>query len=215
MFPISVRIKLLLPVIILISLTVSFFSYAKPTGEALYQQCVACHGVKGEGLPALNAPAIAGQDTAYLSRQLLNFSSGIRDKSEQAKSMALIAKALTKAEVDELARYLQAMAVTQIDSSNSITGSLRNGARYYQAKCGACHGGQAQGNAVFNAPRLANQNSQYLLQQMRDFVVGDRGYAQGDKYGRQMAMMANTTKGQELTDILFYIAKQSSEHKVK
>ena len=44
-------------------------------GKALFAPCIACHGSRAEGNPALNAPAIAGQDAAYLERQLRNFRS--------------------------------------------------------------------------------------------------------------------------------------------
>ena len=47
-------------------------------GANLFAPCVACHGKKGEGNPTLNAPALAGQDAAYLERQLRNFRSSRR-----------------------------------------------------------------------------------------------------------------------------------------
>ncbi len=50
---------------------------------------------------------------------------------------------------------------------------------------------------------------------MQDFVAGKRGYDQQDKFGRQMAMMAGTTEGKELTDILFYISKQDLKQIIK
>ena len=39
-------------------------------GRAQFVSCIACHGSKGEGNTTLGAPAIAGQDAAYLQRQL-------------------------------------------------------------------------------------------------------------------------------------------------
>ncbi|MCW8866079.1 MAG: cytochrome c [Colwellia sp.] len=206
---ISLPIKVLLRVSLLFFVVLSNLSYANDSGEVLYQQCIACHGAKGEGVDALKAPAIAGQDINYLTRQLEHFKNGTRGKAEQAIPMAAVAKILTKMDIEALATYIQAMAIVENANQSLIEGSLKNGSRYYQAKCGACHGGQAQGNKTFNAPRLSNQSSQYLLQQMQDFVAGKRGYEQNDKLGRQMAMMANTTKGQELIDILFYISQQS------
>ena len=47
-------------------------------GEALYATCVACHGVDGAGNSALNSPSLAGQQGAYLERQLVHFKSGMR-----------------------------------------------------------------------------------------------------------------------------------------
>ena len=47
-------------------------------GQALYATCASCHGANGEGNQALNAPAIAGQQDWYLTRQLKNYQEGIR-----------------------------------------------------------------------------------------------------------------------------------------
>ncbi len=211
----SFRTKMFLPVSLLLLAAVSSKICARQTGEVLYQQCIACHGVQGKGNEMLNAPAISGQDAKYITRQLLHFSNEVRTNAAQAKPMVAIAKSLVKADLTELAIYIQKMVIVEAQNNSVIEGDLKNGSRYYQAKCGACHGGQAQGNKAFNAPRLANQSSQYLLQQMQDFVGGKRGYAHEDKFGRQMAMMANTTKGQELTDILFYIAKQDASQQAQ
>jgi cytochrome c oxidase subunit 2 len=41
---------------------------------------------------------------------------------------------------------------------------------------------------------------------MNNFVQGIRGTHKEDKYGRQMAMMAKTTSGTELQDIIAYIS---------
>ena len=40
--------------------------------------CAACHGANGQGNQALGAPPLAGQDAAYLARQLNNFKAGRR-----------------------------------------------------------------------------------------------------------------------------------------
>ena len=47
-------------------------------GKALFAACAACHGASGEGIAAVNAPALGGQDAGYIARQLANFRSGIR-----------------------------------------------------------------------------------------------------------------------------------------
>ncbi len=46
-------------------------------GKALYNICSACHGANAEGTAALNAPANAGQDPWYMTRQLKNFRAAI------------------------------------------------------------------------------------------------------------------------------------------
>ncbi len=47
-------------------------------GSAQFIVCAACHGQQGEGMAALNAPKIAGQNAWYLKRQLQNYKSGAR-----------------------------------------------------------------------------------------------------------------------------------------
>lgn len=47
-------------------------------GKALYAVCAACHGVKAEGLRALNSPRLSGQNDWYIVRQMKNYKAGIR-----------------------------------------------------------------------------------------------------------------------------------------
>lgn len=47
-------------------------------GKALYAVCATCHGDKGQGMPDMNGPALAGREDWYLKRQLQNFKSGAR-----------------------------------------------------------------------------------------------------------------------------------------
>ena len=47
-------------------------------GEQIYTTCGACHGWRGEGIAALNAPRQAGMSDWYLVTQLKNFRDGIR-----------------------------------------------------------------------------------------------------------------------------------------
>jgi len=109
-------------------------------------------------------------------------------------------------DASDLSAYLATLSPEKI--KQETVGDLKNGSRYYQAKCGACHGGKAQGNASFNAPKLSGQNSDYLQSQMKNFTTGIRGTHENDKFGRQMAMMSKTTSGKELDDIIHYIAQQ-------
>jgi len=180
-----------------------------------FQQCVACHGQQGQGNQQLNAPALAGQSVSYLTRQLNNFSSGLRgahSKDLLGQQMTAIAKQLNKnIDIAQLANYINRLPTSRL--VKAVEGNLKNGSRYYQAKCGACHGGQAQGNEAFSAPKLQGLSRQYLNRQMENFVSGIRGTDKQDKFGRQMAMMAKTTSGQELKDIMYFIAIQEVPEK--
>ncbi|WP_170309554.1 c-type cytochrome [Litorilituus lipolyticus] len=193
---------------------VSFTAHAegKPSIEmpVTYQQCVACHGDVGQGNSQLKAPALAGLSQKYLTRQLTNFKTGLRGSHEKdtlGLQMQPFAKAIDNdKDVYLLTSYLANLPIASTEPT--IKGDLKNGSRYYQGKCGACHGGTAQGNESMNAPKLAGQDTDYLKRQMQNFTSGVRGTHADDKLGRQMAMMAKTTSGKELDDILYYIAVQ-------
>jgi cytochrome c oxidase subunit 2 len=47
-------------------------------GRKLYEPCAACHGARGEGNAALQAPALAARSDWYLVRQLTNYRLGLR-----------------------------------------------------------------------------------------------------------------------------------------
>lgn len=52
-------------------------------GAALYATCAACHGAKGEGNKALNAPALVSLNDWYVVTQLQKFKAGIRGGNPQ------------------------------------------------------------------------------------------------------------------------------------
>jgi len=126
--------------------------------------------------------------------------------------MAAIAKSLNfEKELGPLTAYIESLTVHSQQSAKKANENKHfNGIRYYQAKCGACHGGQAQGNKAFNAPKLSGLSTAYLKRQMDNFSMGIRGTEAKDKFGRQMAMMAKTTSGTELDDIIYYISRQKT-----
>ncbi|MEN8259675.1 MAG: c-type cytochrome [Pseudomonadota bacterium] len=72
-------------------------------GKTKYASCVGCHGVKGEGLGA--QPRLAGQQPAYIVRQLKNFKSGARATAV----MKAKANALSEADMLAIAAYLAAL----------------------------------------------------------------------------------------------------------
>jgi cytochrome c553 len=180
-------------------------------GENLFAPCVACHGNKGEGNAALNAPAIAGQDAVYIERQLRNFRNRRRgaDKSDAlAAQMQAAATALTDdAAVAKVASYVASLPKTV--NASPARGNLHNGNNLYQGKCGACHGGTAEGNPALKSPRLAGLDAPYIKRQFAHFRDGVRGSDLQDTPGRQMAMMAKTVPtDRDLDDIIAFIHSQ-------
>lgn len=185
---------------------------ARANGEQLFQPCTVCHGEQAQGNELLHAPGLAGQFDWYLSRQLKSFKSlrrGAHQQDRLGQQMAGVAATLDEKNITELSVYIAQLPATAAQlPTTTPAGDLKNGSRYYQAKCGACHGGQAQGNASLNAPKLSAQQVSYLQRQLANFSQGLRGTDPQDPPGLQMAMMAKTVSAKELTDILFYISQQ-------
>jgi cytochrome c553 len=181
-------------------------------GDAkLFATCVACHGNKGEGNPALNAPAIAGQDAAYLERQLRNFRSdrrGTHKSDALGAQMRAFATALADdAAVTKVAVFIASLPKTVIAAP--ARGNLHNGTNVYNGKCGACHGGAAEGNPALKSPRLAGLDAAYIKRQFVHFRDGVRGTVPQDIPGRQMAMMAKTLPAErDLDDVIAFIHQQ-------
>lgn len=203
--------KKLFPALLLIGLAATPVVQAADAaqGKALFAStCAACHGADGQGNPALGAPALAGQEAGYVQRQLMNFRGGLRGTAEGdagGAQMAPMAKSLPDdAATAAVAEYLASLPLAK-PAPSAAAGDAAQGAKLYQSKCGSCHGGKAEGNPAFSAPRLAGQSDSYLQTQFNNFKQGKRGYEQADRYGRQMKLMANSINEAELQNVLAYL----------
>lgn len=82
-------------------------------GQSFFVTCGTCHGRRGEGNYALNAPRLAGQEDWYLKRQLENFKQGVRGAhpdDEFGFQMTLMAKILKDDEaVDDVIAYINTL----------------------------------------------------------------------------------------------------------
>ncbi|MCH2189496.1 MAG: c-type cytochrome [Gammaproteobacteria bacterium] len=181
-----------------------------------YQKvCAACHGENASGVAGLNSPALAGQQADYIVRQVALYQQGIRGKQDgYAAQMAAISTTLESQGIDEqrlndIADYLSSMP----SHKNSVSaGDAALGYKQYQSSCGGCHGDKAQGNKSLNSPRLAGIDPQYLMRQYLYYVEGKRGLDKRNRFGRQMAMMAQTVRDpQKIRDVFAYISSINSE----
>jgi cytochrome c oxidase subunit 2 len=180
-------------------------------GPKLFAPCMTCHGNKGEGNPTLNAPAIGGQDAAYLERQLRNYRSDRRGTHKAdtigAQMRALASTLADDAAVVTVARYISTLPKSVV--AKPASGDLHKGNNLYQGKCGSCHGTKAEGSPALNSPRLAGLDAAYIKRQFVHFRDGVRGTHQKDVPGRQMAMMARTLPTErELDDVIAFIHQQ-------
>jgi len=85
------------------------------TGEKLYRggdaargipACMACHGPAGRGNEAAKMPALRGQQSVYVSKQLHDYASGQRGTGPN-EVMQTISKRLSEDDMRNLAAYVQ------------------------------------------------------------------------------------------------------------
>jgi len=177
-------------------------------GKQLYALCAACHGPNAEGMAALNAPANAGQDPWYMTRQLKNFRAGIRGAhpddtfGAQMRPMAMVLA--TDQQIDDVVAYINSLVLPE--PPQTVDGDVGLGKQAYET-CIPCHGEFGEGAQALDAPRLSNQHDWYIVRQLENFIGGIRGGHQNDIYGAQMRIMSQMLESDErIRAVAAYIA---------
>ena len=176
-------------------------------GQNLYAICSACHGAQGEGNPVLNAPALAGQESWYIKRQLNHFKQGLRGtESGDIYGAQMAPMAATLADdtaVNNVAAYIASLGGRS--SSSTITGDIDNGEHLFNT-CKSCHGTNGEGIWALNAPRLNGIDDWYLVRQIENYKQGIRGTHPTDLYGKQMTLLSGMLRDEEdINDVIAYI----------
>ena len=198
-------------VLLLITLSVSLSVNAAgnpDVGKQLYAICAACHGQNAEGVSALNAPANAGQDPWYMTRQLKNFKAGIRGAhpddtfGAQMRPMAMVLA--SEEQIADVVAYITSLEPPE--PPQTVAGDVELGKQAYET-CIPCHGEFGQGAQALDAPRLSNQHDWYIVRQLENFIAGIRGGHQNDIYGAQMRIMSQMLESDErVRAVAAYIA---------
>jgi cytochrome c oxidase subunit 2 len=176
-------------------------------GAAQYAVCAACHGPQGQGLQAMNAPKLAGQDGWYIARQIESYQAGLRgthDQDTYGKQMAPMARTLATPEaIANVVAHIATLPDQPVPAT--VEGDAGAGARRY-AVCAYCHGARGEGIQHMNAPRLAGMSDWYLVRQLEHFKQGIRGGHPQDYYGKQMGFMADILQDEQaIRDVVAYI----------
>lgn len=140
--------------------------------------CVTCHGETGQGQLAAGFPRLAGQNAAYLLRQLQSF----HDATRVNPIMAPVAQQLSDADRQALAEYYAGLAVTNhggeppADAKSLIAGEAlaqRGDWNKGVPACAQCHGPKGLGvGAAF--PQIAGQPPAYIVTQLQAWQTGTR-----------------------------------------
>jgi cytochrome c553 len=127
-------------------------------GEA----CAACHGADGNSSNEL-WPSLAGQTARYLYLELRDFKEGRRSDPV----MSAIAQTLSRDDMFNLAAYYSAQAPRPSTYKTDPDRIERGKAVAASSLCTMCHlGGFSGQNEI---PRVADQQFQYIVKQLKDF----------------------------------------------
>ncbi|WP_417224731.1 c-type cytochrome [Amphritea sp.] len=139
--------------------------------------CSICHGANGAGQAQAGFPHLAGLNSAYMQKQLHDFTTAQRHNP----IMTPIATALSADEVSAVSNYFaqqstSGMKPTVVDESLISAGQqlAQNGNWTNDVPaCFSCHGAQAKGIGT-HFPALAGQHASYIEQQLNSWRSGQR-----------------------------------------
>ena len=145
-------------------------------GKAKSAACGGCHGFDGNSTIPMY-PKLAGQNEAYITKQVKDFKADTTRKSDLMKSMVA---ALSDADAADIGAYFQAQSLksaaafdeSKIAAGREIYkgGNLQTGV----PACQACHGPKGAGTAGIGYPQLGGQYVEYTLGQLKAFKNGGR-----------------------------------------
>jgi cytochrome c553 len=142
-------------------------------GEALFEQCVSCHGRDGGGNATGSIPRIAGQHYNVLVRQIIDFRYGKRWDVRMEGVMAQHGVLAGNQDIADVAWYVSKL---ERDGARGVGDGhyVERGAALYAKSCASCHGAKAEGDEARGIPRLSGQHAAYLTRQIYDAVDARR-----------------------------------------
>jgi len=153
--------------------------------------CVSCHGETGVSISP-EFPHLAGQSGAAIYKQLHDYRTG----SRAHQLMTDIAKALPEEVIADVAAYYAGQPqrnpnpVTLAESPPAIVQLVELGdPRRNIPPCAACH--RAGAGGPIETPVLAEQRTEYLVQQLTLFAAGER---RNDVYARMRTIGSKLTQ---------------------
>jgi len=171
------------------------------TKKIINNLCIACHAIDGNSVVTVN-PKLAGQHAAYITKQLNNFKSGLRENVVMAGMVAN----LTEEDMINLGHYFSEQNILLSSAIENGVGSL--GENIFRAgiknkgvaACASCHGPSGHG-IPDKYPRLNAQHSEYTLAQLNLFRLELR---KNDPDGVMRAIAQKLTQ-QEMESVADYI----------
>ena len=169
---------------------------AAPAADVLTKPCAECHGPDGASNSAKTAQ-LNGQLGEYLTEQISALAKGSRSSSMADH----IPKDWSDAEIAAVAKFYAKRKATRPQQSTDPE-LVAQGQPIYQKRCAECHPDNGR-SSDHDAPLMAAQNVDYLMEQAREFVTGKRKF---------VFMMDTAFKGlspAELDSVAHFFASQN------
>lgn len=160
--------------------------------------CLYCHdGPQGNARTQLY-PRLAGQQAAYLRKQLNAFANGERSDP----TMTPFALSLTDKEFESMVANFSRMTPQPNATFHADQARVARGEALAKSNnCASCHGLQLEGKDEY--PRLAGQSYDYLVDQLSNFKTGRRR----DTAGTMPAVVNAFSQG-DIEDIAQFLASR-------
>lgn len=178
-----------------------------PVAQIAAQTCAACHGPAGTSAGG-PFPNLAGQNEAYLYKQLGQFKGGAGGKPlRSSEVMEPIARQLDDKQMRALARFYsrqlpgpgKATDPALVEAGRSVywKGNPASGL----PACVSCHRPNGEGIAP-DFPRIAGQHPDYVVQQLNAWRSGTRGGP-----GKLMSLLVPLMTEEEVSAVAQYVAQ--------
>lgn len=177
----------------------------KAAPPIVHATCFMCHSEHGNDPDLAFVPRLAAQNATYIEGQIDAFRDGSRAEPPAIMYMWPITQNLTTEQIKQAAEWYASQPAPKPAPADSTT---EEGRAIYSdgipasdvPACVSCHGAKADGNAMF--PRLAGQNTQYLLAQLRFF----RAAVRNDKAADIMKPIALHLSDSQMTAVAKYLS---------
>jgi cytochrome c553 len=207
----TIRLLWLVPALVAAPLVLAKGS--ADAGATKAATCIACHGANGNSVNA-QWPSLAGQNAAYVARQLKLFHD--KQRLDSSGLMPPMAAPLSDQDIEDVAAYFATQTPTGLEADPSYWQAgeklYRGGDRARQIPaCMACHGPVGAGNPAAGYPALRAQHSVYTIKQLTDFAAGMRygkdakGDSSGGAYAQIMQTVASRLTQEDMRNLASYI----------
>jgi cytochrome c553 len=160
----------------------------------LAEPCFACHGPDGNStIPQF--PNLAGQSWRYIYIELKDFKEGRRSDP----NMTPVAQALSREEMIALGNFFEARKPKAIDFKPDPARVAEGKKISDVVLCPMCHLGEFKGQNEI--PRVAGQQYDYVVKQLRDFKSRARTNDAGN-----MTSVARTLSDEDIVNLAHYTA---------